>query len=118
MPRNVLPENRIHPSIRQKIAEYNHDIVAEVEAAAAKHRVLVVGMAQNPYPRKAKKYLTEAGIAFEYLEYGNYMSLWRKRSALKMWTGWPTFPMIFVDGVLIGGADDVKALIDAGELKR
>jgi glutaredoxin-related protein len=36
--------------------------------------------------------------------------------ALKMWTGWPTFPMIFVRGVLIGGYDDLKQLQISGEL--
>jgi glutaredoxin-related protein len=35
-----------------------------------------------------------------------------------MWTGWPTFPMVFVKGVLVGGADDLKALIASGELQQ
>jgi glutaredoxin-related protein len=35
-----------------------------------------------------------------------------------MWTGWPTFPMVFVRGTLVGGAQDLQALIDSGELKR
>jgi monothiol glutaredoxin len=35
-----------------------------------------------------------------------------------MWTGWPTFLMVFVEGVLIGGADDLQRLIDSGELRR
>ena len=34
-----------------------------------------------------------------------------------MWTGWPTFPMVFVQGVLVGGASELQALIDSGELK-
>ena len=34
-----------------------------------------------------------------------------------MWTGWSTFPMVFVKGVLIGGADDLERLIQSGELK-
>lgn len=30
-----------------------------------------------------------------------------------MWSGWPTFPQVFVNGTLIGGFDDtVKALKD------
>jgi glutaredoxin-related protein len=33
-----------------------------------------------------------------------------------MWTGWPTFPMIFVKGTLIGGYENLKALKDSGEL--
>ena len=34
-----------------------------------------------------------------------------------MWTGWPTFPMVFVKGSLVGGADDLAKLISSGELK-
>jgi glutaredoxin-related protein len=35
-----------------------------------------------------------------------------------LWTGWPTFPMVFVKGVLVGGADDLEKLINGGELAR
>jgi len=43
------------------------------------------------------------------------VSKWRPRSALKMWTGWGTFPMIFVNGTLIGGAQELQALVERGE---
>jgi monothiol glutaredoxin len=33
-----------------------------------------------------------------------------------MWSGWPTFPMVFVKGVLIGGADDLNRLLHSGAL--
>jgi monothiol glutaredoxin len=118
MTRHVLPEARIHPSIREKISEHHRDLVDEVRAAVAAHDVVVVGMAQNPFPRKAKKLLGERKVAFHYLEYGSYLSLWRRRNALKMWTGWPTFPMIFVKGTFVGGADDLAALAASGELDR
>jgi glutaredoxin-related protein len=45
------------------------------------------------------------------------LSDWRRRNALKLWTGWPTFPMVFVKGVLVGGFDDLKKLHDSGALK-
>jgi len=51
-------------------------------------------------------------------EYGNYLNTWRQRNALKMWTGWPTFPMVFVKGTLVGGYSDLRALIASGELKK
>jgi len=35
-----------------------------------------------------------------------------------MWTGWPTFPMVFVKGVLVGGAGDLAKIIASGELKK
>ena len=44
-------------------------------------------------------------------------SQWRRRNALKMWSGWPTLPMVFVKGMLVGGADDLAKLIASGELK-
>jgi glutaredoxin-related protein len=118
MPRHLLPEDRIDPSIRDKITASHRDIVDEVEAAIAAHRIVVVGMKQNPFPRRARKALRLADIPFHYLEYGSYLSTWRRRTALKMWTGWPTFPMIFVDGVLVGGAEDIAKLIDSGELAK
>ncbi len=116
MPREILPEASIHPAIRQRIAEHHRDLVDEVRAAVAAERVVVVGMAQNPFPKKARKLLGARSIAFRYLEYGSYLSQWRRRNALKMWTGWPTFPMVFVDGTLIGGFSDLAALVESGAL--
>ena len=118
MTRQILDESHIHPAIRQAITDNNADIVAEVQVAITKHAVVVVGMAQNPPPRKARKSLTAAGVGREYLSCGSYLSLWRKRNALKMWTGWPTFPMVFVKGTLVGGADDLQKLIESGELSK
>ena len=116
--RRVLDESRIHPAIRATIAGHHADIVREVESAVAANDVVVIGMRQNPMPRRARKALDSKGIAYKYLEYGSYLNTWRRRNALKMWTGWPTFPMIFVKGVLIGGATDLERLIDSGELAR
>jgi monothiol glutaredoxin len=118
MPRTTLEEARLHPAIREFVANLNADIVHNVQAAANSNPVLVVGMAGNPNVKRARKALDAAGIAHHYLEYGSYFGGWRRRNALKMWTGWPTFPMVFVKGTLIGGANDLEALIASGELKR
>ena len=116
MPRPVLDSEHVHPNIRDTIATYQHDLVDEVQRAIAAHPVVVVGMKQNPFPKRAKKALAARGVAFHYLEYGSYLNSYRRRLALKMWTGWPTLPMIFVHGMLIGGAADLEALIASGEL--
>ncbi len=118
MGRSLLDEGHIHPAIRGAIASNQADIVREVQAAIASHDVVVVGMAQNPFPKKACKALAARGIPYKYLGYGSYLSGWRRRNALKMWTGWPTFPMVFVKGQLVGGASDLDALIEGGELSR
>ncbi len=117
MPRPVLDESRIHPAIRERLATHQQAIVKEVQAAVAQHAVVVVGMGLNPFPKKARKLLDAAGIAYHYLGYGNYFSMWRERNALKLWTGWPTLPMVFVKGTLIGGANDLQKLLSSGELK-
>lgn len=116
MPRSILAEGRIHEAIRDKVASRHADIVQEVQDAAARHPILVVGMKQNPHPRRARRALDAKGAAYHYLEYGSYFGAWSQRGALKMWTGWPTFPMVFVHGVLIGGADELVKAIDSGEL--
>jgi glutaredoxin-related protein len=118
MTRNILDEAHIHPAIRETIAKNHADIVREVQAAVASNDVVVVGMTQNPFPKKARKALDAAGIPYRYLTYGSYFGGWRRRGALRMWTGWPMFPMVFVRGVLVGGADDLNRLITSGELTR
>ena len=118
MPRQTLDDTRLHPAIRDKVANLNADIVHNVQAAAASNPVLVVGMAQNPFCRRARKALATASVPHQYLEYGSYLGQWRQRNALKMWSGWPTFPMVFVKGSLVGGFDELNKLLTSGELKR
>jgi glutaredoxin-related protein len=118
MPRSILNEDHIHPAVRERVAMHHVAVVQEVQQAVAAHPVVVVGMALNPFPRKARRLLDAAGIAHHDLDYGSYLSDWRRRNALKMWAGWPTFPMVFVKGTLIGGADDLARLLASGELQR
>src|SRR5438477_9656846 len=117
MARDVLGEDRLHPPIRAKVATFHAEILKEVQAAIAANAIVVVGMRQNPFPKKARKLLDAAGLAYQYLEYGSYFEGWRRRLALKMWSGWPTLPMVFVEGVLVGGYADLKRLLESGELK-
>ena len=118
MARQILDERHIHPLIRQTVASHFRETVDEVQTAIARHRIVVVGMSGNPVVTKARRLLDELRLDFHYMEYGSYFSQWRRRNSLKMWTGWPTFPMVFVDGMLVGGYQDLKALADSAELTR
>ena len=118
MPRPILDETHMHPAIRSKVAGHQQAIVQEVMAAVKTNEVVVVGMGWNPFPKQACKALEATQQPYKYLEYGNYFNTWRERNALKMWTGWPTFPIVFVKGMLVGGASELKALINSGELKK
>jgi monothiol glutaredoxin len=116
--RDVLAQNRIHPAARDKVAAYKAEVLKELQAAIGANPIVVVGMRQNPFPKKARKLLDAAGLAYKYLEYGSYLSEWRTRLAIKMWTGWPTFPQVFVNGVLVGGASELERLLQNGELAK
>jgi monothiol glutaredoxin len=99
------------------LSSYHADVVDSVVRAVKEERVVVVGMKQNPHVKNVRKALDEAGIAFRYLEIGSYFSEWKARLAIKMWSGWPTFPQVFVRGELFGGEDLVKAALADGSLR-
>ena len=108
MSRPILGQDKIHSSIQVQINENNKDIIDEVNSAIGSNEYVIVGMAQNPHVKRARKMLKKNNKTFKYLEYGSYFGEWRRRNAIKMWTGWPTFPMVFVEGQLIGGADQLE----------
>ena len=101
-----------------KMQAFHAETIEQVKSAIGTTDVVVVGMAQNPHVKNVRKALEEAKIPFEYLEYGSYFSEWKRRLAIKLWTGWPTFPQVFVKGVLIGGEDLTKEAIADGSLKQ
>ena len=100
------------------MSSFHADTVRDVEKAIAEGPVVVVGMAQNPHVKNVRKALADAGVKFTYLEYGSYFSKWRERLAIKLWSGWPTFPQVYIQGVLVGGEDLTKAAIADGSLKK
>lgn len=119
MPRDLLNTDQIHAKALEQVGIPAHRAtIDEVKACVAKHKVVLVGMSQNPYPKKARKLLEQQNIDFFELSYGSYFSAWRQRLALKMWSGWPTLPMIFVSGELVGGFSELEQLLASGELQQ
>jgi monothiol glutaredoxin len=97
----------------------HRETVDEVRNAVERESIVVVGMSQNPVVKKVRRALEDADLPFTYLEYGSYLGEWRRRLAIKLWSGWPTFPQVFVRGVLIGGNEQiVKALADGSLRER
>ena len=115
--RPLLEPDHRTPDVAKKAAEFHRETVDAVRASVAREKIVVVGMAQNPVVKKARAALREAGLEFAYLEYGSYFSEWRRRLAIKMWSGWPTFPQVFVRGVLVGGNEELRAAIADGSLR-
>jgi monothiol glutaredoxin len=112
-----LDEKLIAPAVLSAMESFHAQAVREVEEAVRCNRVVVVGMAQNPHVGKVRQALGDAGVAYTYIEHGSYFSKWKERLAIKLWSGWPTFPQVFVNGMLIGGEDLTKAALADGSLK-
>ncbi len=108
----------VHPGVTAAQERYQNELVQEVAKAVAEEAVVVVGVSGLKPGKRARQMLDEQKVAYRYLQYGSYLSGWRRRVALKIWLGWPTFPLIFIKGTFIGGASDLKKLIDAGELPK
>jgi monothiol glutaredoxin len=115
--RPVLDSAKVHSAIRTDVIQYHSDIVNKVIHVVANNQAVVVGMSLNPSVKKARKLLEQQGLQVVYLEFGGYGSKWRERLAIKMWSGWPTYPQVFVNGTLVGGASDLQKLIATKELK-
>lgn len=118
MTRPELGQPAVSEHAAQKMTSFHAEVVAEVRAAVDNHPVVVVGMGWNPHVRRARRALEEAGIPHHYVGRGNYAVGWKERLAIKLWSGWPTFPMVFVRGVLIGGADQLQHELADGTFRQ
>ncbi len=103
-----------HELAETKVGRFHADTLSEVTGLVAREPVVVIGMGWNPHVRRARRALDAAGVAYTYYGVGNYLTGWKPRLAIKMWSGWPTFPQVFVQGELIGGADQAQKALAEG----
>lgn len=106
--RKILSESEITPGALEAMTNYHAATVDEVINAIKNNEWVIVGMAQNPVVKKARKILATKNINYHYIGHGNYLSKWKVRLAIKLWSGWPTFPQVFHKGKLVGGASDLE----------
>jgi glutaredoxin 3 len=66
------------------------------------------------YCSAAKRLLDGKGVAYE--EYDLSLGGPKRAEMIQRANGRSTFPQIFIDGVHVGGCDDLHALDDAGKL--
>jgi len=111
MERKILDSAQVNTEALKFMSENNTDTVNEIITTIAKNKIVVIGMAQNPVVKKAKKTLEANNMEYTYLEYGNYLSKWQQRLAIKLWSGWPTFPQVFIDGKLVGGSNELTKFL-------
>ncbi|MFM2249071.1 MAG: hypothetical protein RL071_5146 [Pseudomonadota bacterium] len=122
-PSQATPNRPLHhgghgPAAQAQIDSFHSDVVRKVAEAVDRDALVVVGMAMNPFVGKAKKALQNANLTFTVLDFGGYTGMWKQRLAIKMWSGWPTFPQVYVHGRLVGGFKETEAALASGDLQR
>jgi monothiol glutaredoxin len=70
---------------------------------------------QCGFSAKTVGVLRELGAKFAYI---NIFEDPEIREGLKLYSNWPTFPQLYVNGELIGGCDITVELYESGELKQ
>jgi Grx4 family monothiol glutaredoxin len=66
------------------------------------------------FSRKVVEALKTAGVKFGSF---NILADNDVREGLKVYSSWPSYPQVYVDGELVGGCDIILELAEAGELK-
>ena len=94
-------------------------IEEKLKEQISKNNILIY-MKGTPYePRcgfsaKTVQILIDCEAEFSYVD---VLANEEVRAVLPSISDWPTFPQVFVDGELIGGADIVSEMHESGELK-
>ena len=67
------------------------------------------------FSAKTVQVLIDCGAEFSYVDILENQDI---RQTLPSISDWPTFPQVFIDGELIGGADIIGQMHESGELKK
>lgn len=76
-------------------------------------KVVIYSKDPCPYCVRAKNFLSDKGVAYEEIDLTDKPDEIEK---IKNETGWKTVPIILINGQLIGGYTDLKALDEEGKL--
>jgi monothiol glutaredoxin len=96
------------------------DLRKRIADTIAKERVMLF-MKGNPQMPQCGFSAAVVGVLKELgAKYGSYNILAdpELREGLKEYSSWPTYPQLYVDGKLVGGADIVRDLHGKGELAK
>jgi glutaredoxin 3 len=76
-------------------------------------KVVVYTKDPCPYCVRAMRLLDDKGVAYEEIDLTERPD---EINRIKTETGWMTVPIILIDGKLVGGYNDLRALDDDGKL--
>ena len=96
------------------------DVIERIKSQLAGHPVLLYMKGTPDFPQcgfsaAAVRALNAAGGKYNTVNIFEDPEL---REALKQYSNWPTYPQLYVNGELIGGADIIIEMYNSGELAK
>lgn len=96
------------------------DVIERIKNQVESNPVLLYMKGTPDFPQcgfsgRAIKILEECGAEFAYVNVFDEPDI---RENLKIYSNWPTFPQLFVNGELVGGSDIMLEMFQTGELQK
>lgn len=94
------------------------DLLTNLSIKIETDTIVVLDMSNGTYMEKIQSIFRMKGLEIDLQEFGTPFTKKNEREAIKAWSGWQTFPQIFVNGYLIGGYIELKKSFDDGSLDK
>ncbi len=95
-------------------------VLERIKKQVEENRVMLYMKGTPDFPQcgfsgHAVQLLNQCGVEYAYV---NVFEDPEIRQNLKLFSQWPTFPQLFINGELIGGSDIMAELYERGELQK
>lgn len=96
------------------------EVIERIKVQVESNPVLLYMKGTPDFPQcgfsgRAVQILEHCGVEFAYV---NIFEDPEIRENLKVYSQWPTFPQLFINGELVGGSDIMMELFQSGELQK
>jgi monothiol glutaredoxin len=96
------------------------DVTERIKKQLAENSVILYMKGSPDFPQcgfsgRAVQILENCGVEYAYVNIFEDPDL---REGLKVYSQWPTFPQLYINGELIGGSDIMLELFESGELQK
>lgn len=96
------------------------DVMERIKQQLSDNHVVLYMKGTPSFPQcgfsgRAVQILEQCGVRYAYV---NVFEEPEIRENLKLYSQWPTFPQLFVDGELVGGSDIMMDMFQSGELQK
>jgi glutaredoxin-related protein len=83
-------------------------LLTSISVSVEKNTCVVITIENGPYTRQILEILKDNGIEVQLIEIGTPFTKIKEREMVKIWSGWDSFPQIYLNGFLLGGYEELK----------